>query len=101
MYELAKELYFLEKVLGNKTTSDKSPMKQLKSPDVMASGISTNILPEDPNELCDRIKVLLQEKQARNNSNKGIEEIIPKIDKFLEYKCISTKQDRLLLKCLN
>ena len=42
-----------------------------KSPDIMvfASGVSKTIfLSSDPNELCDRLKLLLQEKHAGNNS---------------------------------
>ena len=47
---------------------------------VSASGVSsshkTRFLPSDSNELCDRIKSLLQEKQAGNNSDIIDEEII-------------------------
>ena len=68
----------------------------------MASGISTMFLPENPNELCDRFKILLQEKQAGNNSNIIDEEIAAIADELLEYKCISTNQHIFsLLKCLN
>ena len=61
----------------------------------------TSFLSSDPNELCDRIKLLLQKKQAGKISNKTNEKIIAIADKLLEDKCISTKQHRfLLLKCL-
>ena len=62
----------------------------------MASGISTNFLSENRNELCDRIK-LLQEKRAGNNSDIINAEIVAIVDKILEPKCISTKQHKLLL----
>ena len=48
-------MYFDEKALGNKSTSDKSFIKLLKSSIIMASGISTLFLTEKLNELCDRI----------------------------------------------
>ena len=68
---------------------------------VSASGVSKTIfLSSDPNELCDRLKLLLQEKHAGNNSNIINDEIIAIIDKLLEYKCISKKQHKqILIKC--
>ena len=68
---------------------------------VSASGVSKTIfLPSDPNELCDRLKLLLQEKKAGNNSNIIKDEIVVIIDKLLEYKCISKKQHKQILnKC--
>ena len=68
---------------------------------VSASGISKTIfLSSDPNELCDRLKLLLQEKHAGNNSDIINEEIVAIIDKLLEYKCISKKQHKqMLIKC--
>ena len=67
---------------------------------VSASGVSKTIfLSSDPNELCDRLKLLLQEKQAGNNSDIINEEIVI-IDKLLEYKCITKKQHKqILIKC--
>ena len=68
---------------------------------VSASGISKTIfLSSNPNELCDRLKLLLQEKHAGNNSDIINEEIVVIIDKLLEYKCITKKQHRqILIKC--
>ena len=60
----------------------------------MASGISTIFLPEPPNELCYRLKLLLQEKQPGKTSVKDYEEIVAIVNKQLEDK--STKQHRLL-----
>ena len=66
---------------------DKSLIKLLKSPAIMASGISDKIiLSTDPNELCVRLKLLLQEKQAGNNSDIIIQENVIIIDEPLEYK---------------
>ena len=42
-------------------------MRSPKSPPIMASGNSTNILPESPNELCNRLEILLQEKKLELN----------------------------------
>ena len=74
--------------------------KLLNSPAVIASGISTIFLPSDPDELCDRPNLLLQEKQAGNNSDIINEEINVIVDKLLEYKSTSKKQHKqILIKC--
>ena len=100
MSDFAKELSFDEKTLGNKSTRDKSLITLLQSPAIKVSGISTKFSPENPNELCDKLNFLLQEKQAGNNSDIIIEENIAIVDKPLEYKRISTTKHRfLLLKC--
>ena len=67
----------------------------------MALGVSKTIfLSFDANELCDRIKLLLQEKQAGNNSDIINDEIVAINDKLLKYKCISKKQHKqILIKC--
>ena len=103
MYDFAKEMHFDPKASGNKSTRDRKLIKLLNSPGLMvsASGVSKTIfLSSDPNELCDRLKLLLQEKQAGNNSDIINDEINAIIDKLLEYKCISRKQQRqILIKC--
>ena len=66
----------------------------------MTSGISTTFLPSDPFELCDRLKLLLQEKHAGNISIVNNGEIIAIVDRLLEYKCLSKKQHKqFLIKC--
>ena len=103
MYDFAKEMHFDPKASGNKSTRDRKLIKLLNSPGLMlsASGLSKSIfLSSDPNELCDRIKLLLQEKHAGNNSDIFNDEIVAIVDKLLEYKCISNKQHKqILLKC--
>ena len=103
MYDFAKEMHFDPKASGNKSTRDRKLIKLLNSPGliVSASGVSKTIfLSSDANELCDRLKYLLQEKHAGNNSDIINEEIVVIVDKLLEYKCISKKQHKqILLKC--
>ena len=103
MYFFAKEMHFDTKALGNKSTRDRTLIKLLKSPGLMvsASGVSKRtFLSSDPNELCDRLKLLLQEKHAGNNSDIINDEIVAIIDKLLKYKCISKKQHKqILIKC--
>ena len=103
MYDFAKEMHFDSKGSGIKSTRDRKLIKLLNSPGLMvsASGVSKTIfLSSDPNELCDRLKLLLQEKQAGNNCDIINDEINVIIDKLLEYKCISRKQHRqILIKC--
>ena len=101
MYDFAKEMHFDERRVGNKSTRDWTLIKLLNSPRIMASGVSKTIfLSSDPDELCERLKLLLQEKHAGNNSDIINEEIVVIIDKLLEYKCISKKQHKqILIKC--
>ena len=103
MYDFAKGMHFDLNAPGNKSTRDRKLIKLLNSPGLMvsASGVSKTIfLSSDANELCDRLKLLLQEKQAGNNSDKINDEIIAIIDKLLEYKCILRKQHKqILIKC--
>ena len=101
MYEFAKEMKFDERGLGRKSTRDRTLIKLLNSPAVMASGVSkTKFLSSNPNGLCDRLKLILQEKQAGNKYNIITEEIVAIIDKLLEYKCISKKQHKQIsIKC--
>ena len=79
MYDFAKEKNFDTKALGNRSTRVRTLIKLLKSPDLMvsASGVSKTIfLSSDPDELCDRLKLLLQEKKAGNNSDIFNQEIV-------------------------
>ena len=97
MYDFAKEMYFDVKALGNKSTRDRTLIKLLKSPGLMISacGVSNTIfLPSDPDELRDRLNLIMQKVQAGNNSDKINDEIIVLIDKFIENKCISKKQHK-------
>ena len=102
--DFAKEMNFDTKALGIKSTRDGTLIKLLKSPGLMvsASGVSKTIfLSSDPDELFNRIKLLLQEKQAGNNSYIINQEIVSIVDKFLEYKCLSKKQHKQnLLICI-
>ena len=103
MYDFAKEMNFDAKAVGNKSTRDKTLIKLLKSPVliVSASGVSKTIfLSSDPDELCDRLILLLQEKHAGNNSDIINDELVAIVDKLLEYICISKKQHKeTLIKC--
>ena len=103
MYDFAKEMHFDPKAAGSKSIRDRKLIKLLNSPGLMvsASGVSKTIfLSSDPDELCERLKLLLQEKHAGNNSDIINDEIVAIIDKLLEYKCISKKQHKqILIKC--
>ena len=101
IYEFAKEMNYDTKSTGRPSTRHTSIIKTLESPAIMASGISkTIIISSDPNELCDELRLLLQEKYAGNNSDIINDEIVVIVDKLLEYKCISKKQHKqILIKC--
>ena len=97
MYDFAKEINFDLKAQGIKSTRGRTLKKLLKSPGLVlsASGVSKTIfLPSDPDEFCNRLKLLLQEKHTGNNSNIINEEIFAIVDKLLENKCISKKQPK-------
>ena len=68
---------------------------------VSFSGVSkTIILSFNPTELCVRLKLLLQEKQAGNISDTIDQGFIAIVNKLLEYKYMSKKQHKqLLIKC--
>ena len=56
-------MYFDVKAPGNKSTRDRTLIKILKTPAIMACGISTIFLPSDSSKLCDRLNFLLEKKQ--------------------------------------
>ena len=100
IYEFAKEMNYDTKSTGRPSTRHTSIIKILESPAIMASGIKTIFLSENADELCDRLKLLLQEKLGGNNSDLINDEIVAIIDKLLKYKCISKKQHKqILIKC--
>ena len=101
IYEFGKEMIFNIKQKGRKSDRDKILIKLLNSAAIMASRISNTIfLPSDPDELCARFKLLLQETEAGNNFDIINDEIVAIVDKSLEYKCISKKQHKqILIQC--
>ena len=101
IYEFVNEMNFNIRQKGNKSDRDKSIIRLLRSPRIIASGVSKTIfLSSDPDELCNRLKLLLQEKHAGNNSDIINEEIVAIVDKLLEYRCITKKQHKqILIKC--
>ena len=71
-FSFAKEMNFDLKAQGNKSTRDKTLIKLLKSTGliVSASRVSkTLFLSSDPDKLCNRFKLSLQEKKAGTNSD--------------------------------
>ena len=90
----------MKNLQAKKSPSYKSVIRLLISPAIMASGISKIFSPENSNELCDRLELLLQEKQAGNNSNINNEELVAIADKLMEYKCKSAIQPKpSIMKC--
>ena len=97
LYGFAKEMNFALNAQGKKSTRDRMLKELLKTQGLMisASGVLNIItLSSDRNELCDRYKLLVQEKQAGKISDIINQEIITVVDKLLEYKCISRKQHK-------
>ena len=97
--EFGKEMNFNFKQKRRKSDRDKTMIKLLKSPAIMASLVTTTFLSENLDEMCDRLKLLLQ-KNAGNNSDIINMEIITIVDKLLEHKCISKNQHKQIsIKC--
>ena len=86
LYAFGKEMNFNIKQKGRKSDWEKSLIKLLKSPDIMASGISTKFPPSDLKELCETWKFLLKEKQAGNKTDIFNDAIVAIVNKLLEYK---------------
>ena len=101
IYEFGKEMKYDINSTGRPIVRHNSMIRLLDQPAIMASGFSkTIILSSDPNELCDRLKLILQEKHGGNNSNSIDEENVAIVDKLLEYNCISKKQHKQIsIKC--
>ena len=100
MYDFAKEVNFDKKAQGDKSTRDCTLIKLFKSLGltVSASGVSkTIVLSSDPDELCDRLKLILREKYGGNNFDIINNEIVAIVDKLLEYRCTSKKQHKQIL----
>ena len=97
IYDFGKEMNSNIKQKGRKSDRHKSMMKLLKLPAIMASGVTIKFFSENAVELCDKLKLLLQEKHAGNNSDIINKKIIAIVDKLLEYKCISKKQHKKIL----
>ena len=108
IYVFAKEIYFDGKTWGNKSTRDESPIGLLKTPGIMisASGFSSchkkvffknKILSSDPNELCDRLKLLIREKQGGNTFDIINKENVAMADKPWEPNFISLKHHKIFL----
>ena len=102
IYEFGKEMKFGNKKEWRKSPTDISLISLLNSPAIMASEISSIFTSSDPNEMCDRIKLLMQEEQAGNFSTIFNDEIIAIVGKLWDCKCICTKQHKfLVLRSLN
>ena len=101
IYEFAKKMKYKVKTAGRPPVRHKSMIRLLNQPDIMASGFTkTIVLSSDPDELCDRLRLLLQENHAGNNSDINNEESVAIVDKLLEYKYTSKKQHKqILIKC--
>ena len=100
IYEFGKEMKYKLKNKGRPSIRHNSMIRLLNQTPITASGFTkTIILSSNPDELCNRLRLLLQEKHAGNNSD-IINKSVAIVDKLLEYKFISKKQHKQILnKC--
>ena len=61
---------------------------------ILASGLKTIFLSKNPNELYDKLKILLEENPAGKISDQISQENVAIIDKLLKYKCITSTQKK-------
>ena len=61
----------------------------------------TILLSENPNEICDKFKILQQQKQAGNNSDIINQKIVAIFDKLIEEKCINPNQPKEVYQIFN
>ena len=64
-YEFGKKKKIEPKQKGRKNNRDQSPIKIPKSAAIMAAGISARFLTSNPNELCDKVNLLLRKKKLK------------------------------------
>ena len=102
IYEFGKEMKYKLKNKGRPSIRHNSMFRLLNQPPITGSGFTkTIILSTNLDELCNRLRLLLQEKHAGNNSDIINEESVAIVVKLLEYKCISKKQHKQILnKCI-
>ena len=85
MFEFTKEMYYDERALGKKCFREKPVLRILQSPAIKVGCLKkskTIFSSSHPCELCNRTKLLLQEKVAGNKSKTNIEENVAMADKL-------------------
>ena len=76
-YDFAKEKNFGFIQRGNIIPRDGSLAKLLNSPANLVSGFSKKMLSSDPNEFCNRWKLLLPEKEDGKDLTKLLKKVLP------------------------
>ena len=85
LYDFAEEMHFDVRGIGRNSTGDHTLIKLPKSPGLMASASSvseTIFFSSDPDDLCNRLTLLLQEKNPAITSKKITEKVIAILDKL-------------------
>ena len=101
-YEFGKERKYKLKNKGRPSIRHNSMIRLPNQSPITASRFTkTTILSSDPDELCNRLRLLLPEKKAGNNSDIINKESVAIFDKLLEYKYISEKQHKQILNKYN
>ena len=76
-------------------------IKALFQPQLGSGFIQYIFLPSDPDELVDRIKLIVLEKVGGNENPMLSEQIVAIVDKLLEFECITTNQRRKITSCFS
>ena len=88
---------------NGKTSRDKNLAKNYYNKRALLASSDQEVifLSDNPNEICDRLHLIIQEKQARNDTTRFDNELVAKIDKILEYKSITSTQHKKFIENFN
>ena len=95
------ERHFITRATGNSNRDRNLTKNYYNKRAILASGLKTTFLSEDPIELSDGIKLLKQEKRAGNTADMNNQEMVAIFDKLLEYKCVISGQHEKINKNFN
>ena len=103
IFNFMDEMHFDINAKGSKSNRDRNLINNYyKKRALPASGLQEVIfLSENPNELCDRLRLIIQEKQGGNDTERFDKEIVAIVDKFLQYKSLTPKQHKQILNKFN
>ena len=96
MHEMRFDIHSWGKILRDKSLIQNYFDKRAK----LASGLRWIFLSENPNEICNHLMLLPQEKRDVKNSVLNNEEIVTIIDKLIKYKCFTPTQHKKFIKNL-
>ena len=93
-----KEMHFNTRATGKSNRHKNLIKNYYNTRAILASELKIIFLSGNPNELCERLKLLIQEKRADNDSGMTNQEMVAIIDELLEYKNFTPTQHKKIYK---